>query len=174
MDDHEKLAAIEKICKQAFNDPDTRSIDLYRAQALANVYGVLLYNGANIINTHEAVNDYLDNRQLTIDEFLSKGLPTSDHLQEWVDDYYREPVTIGQVARLKHAIDVARSTDLEKHIPLVIKMSKTDCYDFMGLLYTEMSETLEFEDNGHHSFMGVPIVFTKEHGIRLCAETKII
>lgn len=44
MTDSEKLAKIEQICKDAFSDPETQDINLYRAQALANVYHLFLYD----------------------------------------------------------------------------------------------------------------------------------
>lgn len=180
MTDHEKLEAIERICREAFSQPDTNNLEYFRAQALANVYGIFLYDGATISNTHEAVNKYCDDNQLTIDELLNQGLPTSDFLQGavWVKelvDPYREPVTIGQVARLKHAIDRARATGIDEVFPMVIKMSKEDAYDFMGLLYMDSTaeRSLIANDRGMHTFMGVPILFTEEHGIRLCIEEQI-
>lgn len=39
----DKLAKIEQICKDAFSDPETQDINLYRAQALANIYHLFLY-----------------------------------------------------------------------------------------------------------------------------------
>lgn len=44
MTDSEKLAKIEQICKEAFSDPETQDINLYRAQALANIYHLFLYD----------------------------------------------------------------------------------------------------------------------------------
>lgn len=43
MTDSEKLAKIEQICKDAFSDPETQDINLYRAQALANIYAIFIY-----------------------------------------------------------------------------------------------------------------------------------
>ena len=40
----DKLAKIEQICKEAFSDPETLDINLYRAQALANIYHLFLYD----------------------------------------------------------------------------------------------------------------------------------
>lgn len=40
----DKLAKIEQICKDAFSDPETQDINLYRAQALANIYHLFLYD----------------------------------------------------------------------------------------------------------------------------------
>lgn len=40
----EKLAKIEQICKDAFSNPETQDINLYRAQALANIYHLFLYD----------------------------------------------------------------------------------------------------------------------------------
>jgi hypothetical protein len=182
MTDHDKLEAIERICREAFSQPDTLNVDLYRAQALANVYGIFLYDGATIANTHEAVNRYLDDRQLTIDEYLKQGLPTSDILEgaEWLQEavaHYREPVTISQVAQLKHKIDMARHTGIDEIFPMVIKMSKQDCYELLGTLGM-ISDNGALQDIivdrlGQHSFMDVPILFTEEHGIRLCIEERI-
>ena len=39
----DKLAKIEQICKEAFSDPETQDINLYRAQALANIYALFIY-----------------------------------------------------------------------------------------------------------------------------------
>lgn len=38
-----RLNKIEEICKDAFSNPDTQDINLYRAQALANIYALFLY-----------------------------------------------------------------------------------------------------------------------------------
>ena len=43
-----KLQEIEKITREAFNNPDTKDLDLYRAQALANILAVFEYDGATI------------------------------------------------------------------------------------------------------------------------------
>jgi hypothetical protein len=43
-----KLQEIEKITREAFNNPETQDIDLYRAQALANILAVFEYDGATI------------------------------------------------------------------------------------------------------------------------------
>lgn len=42
--DSGKLAKIEQICKDAFSDPETLDINLYRAQALANIYHLFIYD----------------------------------------------------------------------------------------------------------------------------------
>ena len=42
----EKLDKIEKITREAFNNPDTRDINLYRAQALANILAIFEYDKA--------------------------------------------------------------------------------------------------------------------------------
>ena len=39
-----KLAKIEEIARDAFNDPDTLDINLYRAQALAKIYQMFIYD----------------------------------------------------------------------------------------------------------------------------------
>lgn len=43
-----KLQEIERITRAAFNNPETQDINLYRAQALANILAVFEYNGATI------------------------------------------------------------------------------------------------------------------------------
>ena len=42
------LTEIEKITREAFNNPDTQDINLYRAQALANILAIFEYDGATI------------------------------------------------------------------------------------------------------------------------------
>ena len=42
------LKAIGKICEQAFGDPETEDINLYRAQALANIYAIFQYDGKTL------------------------------------------------------------------------------------------------------------------------------
>lgn len=42
------LKEIEKIARDAFDNPDTLSINLYRAQALAKIYQIFEYNGSAI------------------------------------------------------------------------------------------------------------------------------
>lgn len=44
----EWLNEIEKIARDAFDNPDTLSINLYRAQALAKIYQIFEYNGSTI------------------------------------------------------------------------------------------------------------------------------
>ena len=43
-----RLLAIEKIAREAFNDPDTQDINLYRAQKLADIFAIFEYDGATI------------------------------------------------------------------------------------------------------------------------------
>lgn len=38
-----RLKKIEEICRDAFNNPNTQDINLYRAQALANIYAMFIY-----------------------------------------------------------------------------------------------------------------------------------
>lgn len=45
---NKKLNAIERIARDAFNNPATQDINLYRAQALANILAIFEYNGATI------------------------------------------------------------------------------------------------------------------------------
>ena len=42
------LKEIERISEDAFKDPTTDNIDLYRAQALAKIYAIFLYKGKTI------------------------------------------------------------------------------------------------------------------------------
>lgn len=60
-----KLKAIEDIAREAFNKPDTLNIDLYRAQALANIYAIFEYNGATLKKDPPE-----DDNQVTIEEVL--------------------------------------------------------------------------------------------------------
>lgn len=43
-----RLQEIERIAREAFNNPETQDINLYRAQALANIYAIFEYDGATI------------------------------------------------------------------------------------------------------------------------------
>ena len=43
-----QLQKIERIAREAFSNPDTQDINLYRAQALANIFAVFEYHGATI------------------------------------------------------------------------------------------------------------------------------
>ena len=43
-----RLLVIEKIAREAFNDPDTQDINLYRAQKLADIFALFEYDGATI------------------------------------------------------------------------------------------------------------------------------
>lgn len=42
------LKTIGEICEQAFSDPETEDINLYRAQALANIYAIFQYDGKTL------------------------------------------------------------------------------------------------------------------------------
>ena len=53
-----KLNAIEKIAETAFKNPDTKSVDLYRLQALANIYSIFLYG-----NESPAIKNYLNKEE---------------------------------------------------------------------------------------------------------------
>jgi hypothetical protein len=44
----EWLDRIEKMVRDAFNSPETRDENLYRAQALAKIYQIFEYNGSTI------------------------------------------------------------------------------------------------------------------------------
>jgi len=43
-----RLSKIEAIARDAFNDPDTQDINLYRAQKLADIFAIFEYDGATI------------------------------------------------------------------------------------------------------------------------------
>lgn len=43
-----KLQEIERIAREAFSNPDTLDINLYRAQALAKIFQIFEYDGATI------------------------------------------------------------------------------------------------------------------------------
>lgn len=43
-----RLSRIEEIAREAFNQPDTADIDLYRAQKLAEIFQIFEYNGSTI------------------------------------------------------------------------------------------------------------------------------
>lgn len=49
-----KLKEIEKIAREAFSNPDTQDINLYRAQALAKIFQIFEYKGATIGEAKEA------------------------------------------------------------------------------------------------------------------------
>lgn len=62
-----RLKAIENIAREAFNKPDTLNIDLYRSQALANIYAIFEYNGATLKEDPPE-----DDNQVTIEEVLEE------------------------------------------------------------------------------------------------------
>lgn len=43
-----RLKRIEELAREAFNNPDTINIDLYRAQKLAEIFQIFEYNGSTI------------------------------------------------------------------------------------------------------------------------------
>ena len=43
-----KLQEIERISREAFSNPETQDINLYRAQKLADIFAIFEYNGATI------------------------------------------------------------------------------------------------------------------------------
>lgn len=47
------LSEIEKIARDAFNDPDTLDINLYRAQALARIFQLFEYNNEEAADNGE-------------------------------------------------------------------------------------------------------------------------
>lgn len=70
MTDSEKLAKIKEICRECFNPEidrieDDNHILWRRSQALANIYGIILYDGANLLPHPEQAED-----QITIDDIL--------------------------------------------------------------------------------------------------------
>lgn len=60
------LRAIENITRKAFDNPETQDINLYRAQALANILAIFEYNGETIRETAPQKED----DQITIEEVL--------------------------------------------------------------------------------------------------------
>ena len=48
MTDKEKLTAIEKIAREAFSNPVTSNINLYRAQKLADIFAIFQYDGLTL------------------------------------------------------------------------------------------------------------------------------
>ena len=48
-----KLQEIERIAREAFSDPETQDINLYRAQALAKIFQIFEYDGATIKKDEE-------------------------------------------------------------------------------------------------------------------------
>ena len=65
MTDREKLEAIKKICEDCF-PCESQCVDLTRAQALANIYGVIIYDGMNLLQETDLTQD----DQITIDEVI--------------------------------------------------------------------------------------------------------
>lgn len=61
-----KLKTIEDITREAFNNPNTLNIELYRSQALANIFAIFQYNGATLKN--DPTPD--DDKQITFEEVL--------------------------------------------------------------------------------------------------------
>lgn len=175
MTDHDKLEAIERICREAFSQPQTPAIDLHRAQALANVYGVILYDGATITNTHEAVEKYREDNQLTIDEMLEPELMIEDSVVDKIrkmveKGQIREPITPSMLTNLNRQISIATGTGIDLHFPMAIKMSIEDFHEIIG----ELHEEVRLDGyGGAPSLYGVPIMITEQHGIRLCIEVAI-
>lgn len=50
----DRLAQIERIAREAFSDPETQDINLYRAQALAKIFQIFEYDGATLKKDEEA------------------------------------------------------------------------------------------------------------------------
>lgn len=49
----DRLEQIERIARDAFSDPDTQDINLYRAQALAKIFQIFEYDGATLKKDEE-------------------------------------------------------------------------------------------------------------------------
>lgn len=70
-----KLQEIERIAREAFSNPDTLDINLYRAQALAKIFQIFEYNGATIGEAKEDIKaPDLDEDQLTFDDILKEDI----------------------------------------------------------------------------------------------------
>ena len=178
MTDREKLEEIRKMCEAAFSASfSSQDIDLGRAQALANVYGVILYDGATIANTSDAVRQYEeehDEQQITFDDLLREestfekiakeimAMPPVNFSEE------RHPITISDIAQLKHKIDAALDLAALDHegFHVFIEMSKEDMYDVLGIFHDEVQRSKEEPE---YTLMGLPVRFTPVHGIRLVA-----
>jgi len=69
------LGEIERIAREAFSNPDTLDINLYRAQALAKIFQIFEYNGATIGEAKEEIKDpEVDKDQLTFDDILKEDI----------------------------------------------------------------------------------------------------
>lgn len=176
MTDREKLEEIRKMCEAAFSASFTsQDIDLGRAQALANVYGVILYDGATIANTSDAVRQYEeehDNQQITFDDLLDDNNTFLEKLAKEIREMplvnfseERHPITISEIAQLKHKIDAALDLAALDHegFRVFIEMSKADMYDVIGIFHDEVRISNEY------TLMGLPVHFVPAHGIRLVA-----
>lgn len=49
----DRLEQIERIARDAFSDPETQDINLYRAQALAKIFQIFEYDGATLKKDEE-------------------------------------------------------------------------------------------------------------------------
>jgi hypothetical protein len=58
-----KLQKIEEIAREAFNNPDTANIDLYRAQKLADIFAIFEYDGATIGLTSKQDQDHKEQKE---------------------------------------------------------------------------------------------------------------
>ena len=52
-----KLREIERIAREAFSNPETQDINLYRAQKLADIFAIFEYNGATIKDKEVKANE---------------------------------------------------------------------------------------------------------------------
>lgn len=181
MTDHEKLEEIKKMCEAAFASSfSSDNVDLGRAQALANVYGVILYDGQNIIkNTPEAVQKLEDENQVTFDDIL-KG-STDSIVEQLANDILsmppvngyleRQPITIVELAKLKHKVDMINASGIlnDSDFSCVIEMSHADMYDVLGLLHQEVTTNIK----GENFLFGFPIWLSPAHGIRIHVVGKV-
>lgn len=175
MTDREKLEEIRKMCEAAFSTSFTsQDIDLGRAQALANVYGVILYDGATIANTSDAVRQYEeehDEQQMTFDDLLGSNETIYEKIaKEIMADFSEErhPITISDIAQLKHKIDAALDLAALDHegFHVFIEMSKADMSDVLGIFHDEVQRSKEEPE---YTLMGLPVRLVPQHGIRLVA-----
>lgn len=175
MTDREKLEEIRKMCEAAFSASfSSQDIDLGRAQALANVYGVILYDGATIANTSDAVRQYEeehDDQQITFDDLLREENTFEKIAREImsmppVSGYNeREPFTVADLARLKHKCDQIRASGLleDPAFSCTIEMSHADMYDALSVLHQEVQITTM----GERFLFGFPVYLSPVDGIRV-------
>ena len=84
MTDKEKLRKIEEITREAFNNPDTLDINLYRAQALANIFHIFEY-GEALEGKSEAIEEPFED-QISFDDILREDPEVAEALLKTCND----------------------------------------------------------------------------------------